>query len=276
MNNKLDVLVTVDANYLEPLEVMLYSLHKNNSYTNVTIWLVHEDITNELLDNLVNKLKKINFELKSIQIGEDFFSNAPTMERYPREMYFRLLCGDILPNTLKRVLYLDPDILINNSIQALWEMDLEGNLMAAASHSGLSNITSGINNIRLDLEHDYFNSGIILIDLVKAREIIKSSDINAVIQKFGTYLLLPDQDVLNYLYGKYIKKIPEEKWNYDARKYNSYFAKSNAEFDVSWVMNNTAIIHFCGKPKPWQKYSDTKFTALYLHYAEETHRELKG
>ncbi|MGY3703009.1 hypothetical protein BW731_04120 [Vagococcus martis] len=35
-------------------------------------------------------------------------------------MYYRLLCGDILPKTIKRVLYLDPDILVLNSLEELW------------------------------------------------------------------------------------------------------------------------------------------------------------
>ncbi|MGX6967197.1 glycosyltransferase [Vagococcus teuberi] len=35
-------------------------------------------------------------------------------------MYYRLLCGDILPKTIKHVLYLDPDILILNSLEELW------------------------------------------------------------------------------------------------------------------------------------------------------------
>lgn len=269
MTDKIDVLVTVDGNYLEPLEVMLYSLNKNNPNQEVTVWLVHESITEASLRHLASQLTAFNWKLKPIKVEEDFFSDAPTVERYPKEMYFRLLCGQILPQELKRVLYLDPDILIINSILSLWEMDLEGNLLAASSHMGVTNISSSINNIRLNLDHNYFNSGVMLIDLDKARELIKIEDINQFIEKYGSLLLLPDQDVLNHLYGRYIKEVPEEIWNYDTRKYFSYFARSKGELDVSWVMKNTAILHFCGKPKPWQKKSDTRFTALYLDYARQ-------
>lgn len=274
MKNEIEILVTVDEAYLEPLEVMLYSLYKNNPYVKTTVWLVHESIPKDRLKSLSIKLHKTNMELKTIQIGADFFSNAPITNRYPKEMYFRLLCGEILPEKLKRVLYLDPDILVINSIMPLWEIDLGDKLLAAASHTGFTNIVGGINNIRLDLDHNYFNSGIMLIDLIKAREIIKLTDITETIEKVGNYLLLPDQDVLNYLYGKYIKEIPDEKWNYDARKYVSYFAKSGAQFDLFWIMENTSIIHFCGKPKPWQQYSDTLFTALYLDYSKQKKRFL--
>lgn len=105
-----------------------------------------------------------------------------------------------------------------------------------------------------------------LINLDKARELIFMKDIKATIEKYGNQLLLPDQDILNHLYGAYVKEVPEEIWNYDARKYKSYLAKSLGEYDTHWIMRETSILHFCGKPKPWQEKSDTRFTALYLDY----------
>ncbi|HHX69626.1 MAG TPA: glycosyltransferase family 8 protein, partial [Gallicola sp.] len=66
--------------------------------------------------------------------------------------------------------------------------------------------------------------------------------------KYGNQLLLPDQDILNYLYSQYIKEVAEEIWNYDTRKYLSYFTRSLGEHSLQWVMENTSILHFCGRP----------------------------
>ena len=65
------------------------------------------------------------------------------MERYPKEMYFRLLVGQILPEELERVLYIDPDTLIINPLTDLWEMDLQGYMFGAAVHKGITNLTTG-------------------------------------------------------------------------------------------------------------------------------------
>ena len=194
------------------------------------------------------------------------WASAPTVARYPKEMYFRLLAGEILPKEVTKVLYLDPDILVINSLSDLWKLKLEQHLLAAATHTGLLDVATPINKVRLDLDHEYYNSGVMLLNLTQARQKVQWADISRVIEKYAHFLVLPDQDILNYLYGKYALTIPEERWNYDARMYGKYFTRSLSKHDLHWVMANTSILHFCGKPKPWDKKHDNRFTALYLSY----------
>lgn len=80
-------------------------------------------------------------------------------------------------------------------------------------------------------------------------------------------LVLPDQDVLNALYGDRILPLDDAIWNYDARHYKSYHLASSGQHDTKWVIQNTAILHFCGKAKPWKPGYFYRFGALYLHYA---------
>ncbi|GEL66571.1 glycosyltransferase family 8 protein [Marinilactibacillus psychrotolerans] len=268
MKDKIDILVTLDESYLDPLKVMLTSLHQNNRQTDFRIWLIHERISSEKLRSLQTLLKFYEMELKVIKVPQDLFSDAPTAERYPKEMYYRLACGNLLPESVKRVIYLDPDTLIINSIKELWEVDLEGNILAAATHSGLTNITKGINNIRLGTNRGYFNSGIMVIDVEQARSKVQIEDIYDTIRKYSDYLLLPDQDVMNYLYGEFTKEIPEEIWNYDTRQSSAYFTRSFGAHNTHWVAGNTVILHYCGKPKPWNEKSNNRFTLLYLHYQQ--------
>ncbi len=268
MNRKIELLFTLDEGYLRPLKVALLSIHANNPNQSFRIWLVHERISQESLLSLQAFSEHLGFEFREIKVDGSNWENAPTVARYPKEMYFRLLAGEILPEEITKVLYLDPDILVINSLNELWNIDLTKYLLAAATHIGLLDLTTPLNKVRLDLDHEYYNSGIILINLEQAREKIKWEDISQVLQKRANYLLLPDQDILNYLYGKYAMTIPEEKWNYDARMYTKYLAKSLNKHDIHWVLRNTAILHFCGKPKPWSKKHDNRFTALYLNYQQ--------
>jgi lipopolysaccharide biosynthesis glycosyltransferase len=187
-------------------------------------------------------------------------------------MYFRLLAGEILPKEITKVIYMDPDILVINSIRELWDLNMGEYMLAAATHTGVIDVTTPINKVRLDIKHGYYNSGIMVINLEKAREIVRWADISDVIQEHGNMLLLPDQDILNYLYGKYAIEIPDEKWNYDARMYTRYLTASLGERDIHWVMENTVVLHFCGKPKPWDKKHDNRFTGLYLDYLKKTNR----
>ena len=115
-------------------------------------------------------------------------------------MYYRLLALLILPKSIKKILYLDPDILIINSIRPLWETELGNYIFAAASHVGVTGVINDINRARLRVDHDYYNSGVMLMDLTKARSIVNVEEIFQCVREHKEELLLPDQDIFNYLY----------------------------------------------------------------------------
>lgn len=270
MEQPIDLLFTLDEGYLEPMQVALTSIYSHHENQAFRIWVIHETIRKEKQVRLHALVEKFGWQLQFLKVDGAIFEDAPTVERYPREMYFRLLAGQILPAHLTKVLYLDPDILVINSLNALWETDLEDYLLAAATHKRMIDFSTKFNQIRLDTDHGYYNSGILLLNLVKARELVLWPDIQRMIEKYHNLLMLPDQDVLNHLYGKYALEIPEEIWNYDARLYTSYLTRSLGEYNSHWITKNTAILHFCGKPKPWDEKNDTRFTALYLDYQKLT------
>lgn len=269
MNNQMELLFTIDERYMAPLKVALVSIKENNPDQKIRVWLIHESVSNTSLEELETLTNKLGYTLEAIKVDGSNWSDAPIEDRYPKEMYFRLLAGEILPKEITKVMYLDPDILVINSLRELWDIDMSEHMLAAATHTGVIDVTTPINKVRLDIKHGYYNSGIMLINLEKARETVKWDDISQVIQEHGNMLLLPDQDILNYLYGKYAVEIPDEKWNYDARMYTRYLTASLGERDIHWTMKNTSILHFCGKPKPWDDKHDNRFTALYLDYQKK-------
>lgn len=271
----MNLLLTLDENYLLPCKVLLYSFFANNqNETDVTIYLLHSTIPTEKLEELKNYCSGFGADLNPISVDASLFENAPTNKRYPKEMYYRLLSPLILPKDLDRVLYLDPDILIINPLRSLWELNLERKIFAAASHTGLTEIANGINQVRLDTEHEYFNSGVMLIDLNAARKLVSSKDVFDCVRKHEKELILPDQDVFNILYGKQTMPVDDVIWNYDVRNYSKYLIRSTGKNNLNWTMQNTAVLHFCGKNKPWQEDYKNPFGMLYLHYLNRTMRRL--
>ncbi|MDF7668243.1 glycosyltransferase family 8 protein [Lactobacillus sp. ESL0703] len=274
----IEILVTIDQNYIKPLEVMMYSLKLNNLEQQMRIWIIYDNISTSALTALQNFGQKIGIQVEALAMNADFTfpESLLNLHDYPQEMYFRLLSGKILPSNLHRIIYLDPDILVINSIRSLWDLDLQGKMFAAAVHEGLTDIMSSINNIRLGTTTAYFNSGIMLMDLDQMRQKVKLDDLTNAINEHHDTLILPDQDILNYLYGEDILQIPETQWNYDARAYSVYLTRSTGEYNLEWVMQNTSILHFCGKPKPWQKENHSRFKALYLNYQQMTNNLTKA
>lgn len=271
--DKIHILVTLNENYLDPLKTMLLSLVQSNFLEAFDIWLIHQSISEEQIAKLQAFAEFIHCHLHVIKIEEDHFTDAPVSKKYPKEMYFRLLASEILPAYLDRIIYLDPDILVINDIRPLWDIDFQKMVFAASAHTGLTDIGQDINNLRLGTEHAYYNTGVIAINLEKARNIIKKESIFSHIdESIITSLLLPDQDIFNALYGKMTLEIPDEIWNYDTRKFSKYIARTMGLVDFPWVIKNTVILHYCGKSKPWRVNSTSRFHALYKYYQNLTKR----
>ena len=274
MTTPINVLVTLDAGYLPPLKVMLWSLHANNLQQRFHIWLVHERLTAAQIEEVRQLTTGLGWELTALPVKIDLTDQPALIKRYPPAMYFRLLCGQVLPADVHRVIYLDPDIIVINDVTPLWQLDLRGKMLAAAAHRGVTKLVDSVNQLRLGTNTSYFNSGVLVIDVDQAREKIRLADITEAIESYHDYLILPDQDILNFLYGDAILEIDEEVWNYDTRKYLVYQTRNLNQHDIHWVMQRTVLLHYCGTPKPWEANSDSKFTSLFLNYQQQVQRFL--
>ena len=264
----MDILVTFDENYIPPFKTMLKSFMASNHNYDTTFWLIHGGIDENYLNDLNDFCKSYGAKFKQISISEKYFEDAKITDRYPQSMYYRLLAPKILPESLDRILYIDPDTLIINKLDELWNMEFpKGKIYAAASHAIIGNLSDNINKLRLDTDHSYFNTGVILMDLKKARKIVDMNEIiKTVNESKDIELILPDQDIFNTMYGKYTIEIPDEIYNYDARFYPAYLLNSGNKHDLDWIMSNTCILHFCGKRKPWLAQGYNLFTSLYKYF----------
>ncbi|MDU1316437.1 glycosyltransferase family 8 protein [Anaerococcus hydrogenalis] len=269
----MNVLVSCDENYINPLKTMLYSLFKSNDIQ-IEIYLIHKDIRDEKIKEIEKFVEKASLgkgKLNPIKV-EDLFSKAKTTFYYTEEMYYRLLAYKYLPKNLDRILYLDPDVLVLNSCEKLYNMDLSDNYFAAATHTIPTVQSANVARLSLTSGHkdieNYFNSGILMINLELARnsEKYEKEVLNYVENSKSLGLIMPDQDLLNVVFRNKIIKIDEIKYNYDARRYLAYKLKDK-KYKLSYIISNTCFLHFCGKRKPWLDENNLGvFTSLYLYF----------
>lgn len=273
---KIPILVTLDENYLPQLRVLLTSIYLNHPGQEFCVYLLHSRISEKVISELSKDLEKFKYELHSIKAQEKTFLDAKITDRYPKEMYYRLLASEWLPQNLEKILYIDPDTLVINEIYELWNQNIDDYIFAACSHTGKTEVANSVNRIRLGTDTDYFNSGVLLINLKNARKEINPEEIFEYVEENPINLLLPDQDVLNALYADRILKVKDSIWNYDARNYSNYLLRSQGKEDIVWVLKNTAILHFCGRDKPWKDGYRRRFGILYRHYMSLADRYLNG
>lgn len=266
----MNIFFTLDRNYLLPLRVMLFSMLMNNPGESFHIYFAGEGFFPEDWDSLRTLCGHFDAEVHPVTVDERWFDAAPTFRYYSRAMYYRLLAAQMLPDTLDRILYLDPDMLVIGALRPLYDTELGDYLYAASVHRGLVDIATPVNKIRLSTQDadGYFNSGMLLMNLPEIRKHVHPQDIFTYVEQNRPLLVLPDQDVLNGLYGHRIMELDEKIYNYDARRYNEYLLASQGKADMDYVIANTLLLHFCGKKKPWNKSYYGRFGALYKHYMQ--------
>jgi len=262
----MNILITLDSNYLWPLRVMLTSLGLNNPNETFDIYLMHSRLKQDEIAALDCFVKKNKMQLHVVEIDDHYFNEAKVCMHYSKEMYYRLLAHKFLPKDISRILYLDPDILVLNPLREFYETDLTDYLYAACCHKKIA--LKLVNQLRFTFHkiYNYYNSGVLLINLELVRNNVDENEIFAFVNKYHNRLILPDQDVLNALYSGKIKGMDETQYNYDARLYLYYKALTYGKCDMEYVINNTVFLHFCGKKKPWNKRYIGPFLSLYKHY----------
>lgn len=246
-----NILVTLDKNYIPYLNVMLFSLMETNPDYRFDVYLLHTALSEGDVVSTVDTLGERG-KLHLVCADSLRLEDAPTTSRYPKEIYYRIFAAQLLPKELDRVLYLDPDLIINGSIRSLYELPMEDYYFAAASHTGP--LLRMVNGIRLDMEEDtpYINSGVMLMNLERLRREQIPEDVFSFIEKRKAALLLPDQDIISALYGSKIYALDAYRYNMSEKLYQLH-APFEKELNLDWVRENAVIIHYCGRNKPWKE-----------------------
>lgn len=268
----MNLLFAIDDNVTMQLMTSLYSIVQNTPGEKFDAYVIQKNRLKKTKEIEIF-CQKIGVDYHAIEVDPEVFKDAPITDRYPETIYYRLLAHEYLPKDLHRILYLDIDILVLNNLRPLYNIEMKDKLYAAASHSALTNnMTEQFNKLRLGNyeAESYYNSGVLLMNLDAIRQKVNADDIFKYIKDNKLALFLPDQDVLNALYGKEFVKIPDELYNYDARMSSIYTLLGNGKWNLDWVIDHTVVLHFCGRDKPWKDDYTTRYSGLYKHYAHKT------
>ena len=122
----MDIFFAISDNYADKLAVTIVSLLENNHSQPIHLNVLSSDISSDscrLLQKVVRRypLADINF----INIDASRFAGLKlNIDYISLETYFRYLISEVCPH-LDKALYLDADLVINKSLDDLWNTDLE-------------------------------------------------------------------------------------------------------------------------------------------------------
>ena len=161
---QINILVTLDANYIMPLRVLLHSLAMSDETSFFAVYVAHSSLTADDFTRIGEALPAHRFAVYPVAVPAELLCDAPVLRRLTKASYYRLIAPSFLPDDVDRILYLDPDITVIRSLQPLYATDLGDNYIAAAGH--FDGLIRSVNLRRLRIRHnpDYVNSGVLRAD----------------------------------------------------------------------------------------------------------------
>lgn len=264
----MNILVTLNSGYVRPLCVMLRSLIVCNPDTHFEIYVANKSLSENDFLYIHSKISNEHYRLHNIKIDDSMLKDAPVTDRYPHEMYYRIFAAKFLPASIDRVLYLDPDLVILKPLDKLYNIPLGDNYFAAASHVGKP--LQKINEIRLhmDTKGPYINSGVMLMNISLLRKEQNYEEVFDYIEKNRHILFLPDQDIISAVYCDKIMTIDPYVYNMTEKMLMSFRSIKN-DVNFEWVQKNSAIVHYCGRNKPWKDNYTGMLDCFYKLYSAD-------
>ena len=268
----MNILVTIDANYMQQLIVLLKSLLSSNPDESFTVYIAHSSLTAGDFENIGAGINPERCVIVPVPVSDTLFSGDPLLDRIPKETYYRLMAIDFLPRGVERVLYLDADTVVINPLRPYYDIDFADSLIAASSH--VFGLMEFINRVRLKTKGGkYINAGVMMMNIKGLRECgITKDDICEYIKANTRKLILADQDVINALYGNRIIQIDPRLFNLDEK----VFIQCGREIDLDWVEANTAIVHYNGADKPWKPNYTGRLALFYERYSKSADTRQPG
>ena len=244
MTETIHIALTFDDNYTEHSVVLMTSILANKK--------VDENIHFHLLDSgfsdfakaKITEVKNCVIEFHKVDI--EIFKNYKKADYYPVSMLFTMILPDIIDTD--RLIYLDSDMIVNTSLNELWNIDFEGNYIAGVEDA---NGKKYAKRFGLKKGSRFFNTGTMLLNCAKWREDdISKRAVEISMANTGTRFGY-DQTVLNQLFEDKVKFV-DLKWNLQYCPINVWATYEDRE-EYKRAIENPRIVHYVGDYKPWKQ-----------------------
>lgn len=176
-NNKISVVLACDNHYVVLMAALLKSIEMNHiSDEIVDIYIVDDHISKVSKSKLNSSLNldKLNLIwLKMDEIIPEGVTLPLVNNSYPLNTYVRILIPYFIPKEVKKIIFLDVDMIMLDDISNLWKMDIGDKVIGAVNDTigdKSKTIAMGVDNyeeLGLDPTQKYFNAGLQVINTEK-------------------------------------------------------------------------------------------------------------
>ena len=279
MESNLNIIYSSDDNYCIYMGVSILSVLENNkNFNSINVYIIDNNIN----DVNKSKLKELVELYQRNILFIDFekykkYLNLNMQWQISISSYARLFVASMLPENVDKVLYFDCDTLIDDSLNELWNQDINDFYVAGVCDTVPSNTKQAIGLKNTDF---YINAGMLLINLKKWRKDNLEKELLNFIDKHNGNVIHHDQGVINGVIKN--KKILPLKYNL----MTSYLMMSRDDIinfykvedsfysqeQIDEAIKNPVYIHYTPgfTTRPWVKGCKHPYVDLYWKYLKLT------
>lgn len=260
------IAVVTDDNYAQHLGVMLTSLLEHTRHReSIQIYT----LTGGLGDANKQKLEQIvggyNASIEFLSVDPALFSGFGVRNKMSHAAYYKLALPELFKDRLKKLIFLDCDIIVKKDISDLWATQVADYALAAVKqpffnrHSQLY-IPETVNT---------FNSGVMVINVDEWVEKKVFDRSIKFLEKNSHHIVFHDQDALNaVLYDSWVELDP--RWNQlTSFLYADYRELSWSQEKWNKVYDHPYIVHY-SSTKPWYFLNDHPYKNEYYEFLNKT------
>jgi lipopolysaccharide biosynthesis glycosyltransferase len=256
------IVCCVDDRYVLPLCVLMESLAAVPGHSSLRMLVLHQEMSCASRNRLAFHAGRLGIEMGTRRIQAT--TSAPASGWVSEAVYLRLEIGDAL-GPCGTVLYLDADTLVLGDLRPLLAASLDGAPLGAVRDPQNPVVGGGIAfpdwaELGLPRGRDYFNSGVMLLDLAACERLDLFAAARAFLADHPGHVRLWDQDALNIAAA--------DRWRRLDRQWNTFalsplaaqpgFLHGDGEPYSPLAMlladePGASILHFAGPAKPWRE-----------------------
>ena len=257
---------------------LLSLLESNKKCQEIHIYIMDNKISAENKEKVMQIASDYYRDLSFVPMPDikELTSQEIDTKRWNISTFGRLYMAGILPDSVHKVLNLDCDTIVLDSLEPLWDTDLHGKVFGGM----LECINDRYRyNIGMKSGEKYLNGGIVFLNCDEVRRNNYEKRFTEYIRKYGSSLAYLDQDVLNgvveadkkiqlpmrynvlsiYFYTTYrqLVSIRRSKFFYSAEEYEA-------------AKENPGLVHFTtcflDGVRPWIEGNQHPYLNRFLEY----------
>ncbi|MCY2974888.1 MAG: glycosyltransferase family 8 protein [Planctomycetota bacterium] len=292
-NDEVAIVVAADNGYAMPLAVAVRSVIDTlGENKHLKAYIIDGGISDENRKRCLASWESFNTSIVWLKPEKDLLNQFVSSDHFTVATYYRLFVSELLPSSLPRVIYLDPDMLCMESVSQIYNIDLHGNPIAAAqdvycpfidNRIAMGNYSDAMPYVyglvaipdaderKTPPTQPYFNAGLLVMDLDQFRKNKIADTLRDYCIRFQGNLLWADQCAANACLGYRWTQL-DNKWNVTTPVFEvpSHSVTFYDQQTFERIKTKPACIHFAGPKKPWHFGSDHPFVNSYFDMVDKT------